>query len=188
MFVHSGMCVIEMSPYFFPSSFRILMRRYSLERRFESSECWAQSRTTAEAPGAMATSFMASSAGVAVLNSSAEKRAEGSSTSAAAARRRLVIGQFLWRCFWTANDRTFSGNAPNEGRLFRYDAPDPGEIDLGQGEGLGADDVVAGVDVHDLPDAVDELHHFQCSGVHIDVPRPRHAVRCIDRQFSSPID
>src|SRR5206468_2957781 len=46
----------------------------------------------AEAPGVMVTSFMASSAGVAVLKSSAETIAAGNSATAAAAARPVIMG------------------------------------------------------------------------------------------------
>src|SRR6266852_3484312 len=61
----SGMYGISMSPYFFPSSLRILTRTYSDWRKFVSSCHCTQSRMTAEAPGAKATDFIASSSAVA---------------------------------------------------------------------------------------------------------------------------
>src|SRR5205085_2352530 len=88
---------ISTSPYFFPSSVRILIRRYLETSALTSSLRWIQSRMTAGAPGAMATLFKASSSGVAFLKSRAKTdEARNAIRAIATSRMRMDVGPLEW--------------------------------------------------------------------------------------------
>src|SRR5207244_4338274 len=80
-------------PYFLPSSLRILIRTYFETSELVSSVRWIQSSTTADAPGAMATLFIANSSGVAFLKSIAERdEAKAAIRTIARCRIRMDVG------------------------------------------------------------------------------------------------